>query len=249
MSSYFITGSSRGIGLELVEQLVSKPVSEVNIVFAGARSLSNALAQLVQANPGRVHFIEIEITDSVIIQKALKQVETVLGEQHSTLDVLVNNAGIPSFTGRVEEMSDLDETLHVNLTGTHKVTAAFLPLLRKGKAKKIANVSSPLGLLSLVPRYGVIPSPAYKISKAALNMLTAQYANDLVKDDFKVFCVNPGWVKTHDEKADLTVEQSAKALLEVIESADSDSNGKFLNIRVQGIENGFDTYDGRELPW
>ncbi|KAH8804307.1 dehydrogenase [Flagelloscypha sp. PMI_526] len=250
MSSYFITGSSRGLGLGLVEQLVSKPVSEVNIIFAGARSSSDALAQLVQTHPGRVHFVEIEITDAVGIQKAVKEVEAILEKHNSTLDVLVNNAGVVSFTpGGIDKMTDLDEILRVNLTGTHQVTAAFLPLLKKGKAKKIANMSSPLGSLSLVSKYGMIPSSAYKISKAALNMLTAQYAHDLAKDDFKVFCLSPGYVNNYDPKGDLTVEQSVKALIEVIEKADKSSNGKFLNIKVQGIENGFNVYDGGEIPW
>ncbi|KAH8828995.1 short-chain dehydrogenase-like protein [Flagelloscypha sp. PMI_526] len=254
MSSYLITGASRGLGLGLVQLLASKPISEVGLIFASGRKPSETLSELIETNPGRVHFIELEISDKISVEKAVKQVETILEEHKATLDVLVNNAAILNYTpDGVDTMSDLSETLNINVVGTHLVTAGFLPLLKKGNAKKVANVSSTLGSLALSAKFAHMPSPAYKISKAATNMLTRQYAHDLAKDEFSVFCLSPGWVKTDmgSEDAELSVEQSVSAILEIITNADKNSNGKFFDIHVPGWEDapGLNQYPGGEPAW
>ncbi|KAH8828830.1 dehydrogenase [Flagelloscypha sp. PMI_526] len=218
MSTYLITGSTRGIGL-------------VSHIFASGRRPSEGLAKLAQANPDRVHFVELEVTNASSINNAVKQVEQILSVHEATLDILINNAGIMNYTPNgVETMSDLGETLNINVTGTHLVTAAFLPLLREGKNKKLVNVSSVFGSLADSGKYVQFPTPAYKISKAAMNMLTRQYANDLAKDGFSVFCLSPGWVKTDlgSKYADLTIDESVTAVFDIVSSANTDSNGKFL---------------------
>ncbi|KAH8828829.1 short-chain dehydrogenase-like protein [Flagelloscypha sp. PMI_526] len=254
MSSYLITGSTRGLGLGLVQFLSSKPSSEVSHVFATGRKPSESLTKLIEANPDRVRFVELEVSNASSVHKAVKEVEDILSAHKATLDVLINNAAIANFTPNgVETMSDLQETLNVNVIGMHLVTAGFLPLLRKGKGKKIANVSSNLGSMTLSPQWSQFPAPAYKISKAATNMLTSQYANDLVKEEFSVFSYNPGWVKTDmgSQAADLSVEQSVTAIFDIISRANIESSGKFFQVHVPGWENapGLNQYGGGELPW
>ncbi|KAH8828824.1 short-chain dehydrogenase-like protein [Flagelloscypha sp. PMI_526] len=255
MSSYLITGSTRGIGLGLVQFLSSKPTSEVSHIFASGRKLSEDLARLIEANPNRVHFIELEVADASSISNAVADIERILSAHNATLDVLVNNAAISNFTpGGVETMTDLPEILNINVIGMHLVIAAFLPLLRKGKGKKIANASSNFGSVSLSGKLSFVPVPAYTVSKAAVNMLTNQYAHALAKEEFTVFCYNPGWVKTDmggSQDADLTVEQSVSAIFDIISRADKESNGKFLQVHVKGWENapGLNQYPGGELPW
>ncbi|KAH8828967.1 hypothetical protein DL96DRAFT_1696015 [Flagelloscypha sp. PMI_526] len=254
MSSYLITGSTRGIGLGLVQFLSSKPTSEVSHVFASGRKSSEPLTKLIEAYPIRIHFVELEVTDASSIDKAVKYVEQILSEHKATLDVIVNNAAIMNYSpDGVETMSDLVETLNINVVGMHLITAAFLPLLRKGKGKKIANVSSTFGSIALSGKYAHFPTPAYKISKAAANMLTRQYAHDLAKDGFSVFCLNPGWVKTDlgSEQADLSVDQSVTAILDIFSNASVEDNGKFFNVHVPGWENapGLNQYAGGEVDW
>ncbi|KAH8828865.1 dehydrogenase [Flagelloscypha sp. PMI_526] len=141
MSSYLITGSTRGLGLGLVQFLSSKPSSEVSHIFASGRKPSEGLTKLIEMNPDRIHFVELEVSNASSIRNAVKEVEEILSAHKAALDVLVNNAAIANFTPNgVETMSDLQETLNVNVIGMHLVTAGFLPLLRKGKGKKIANV-------------------------------------------------------------------------------------------------------------
>jgi len=90
----------------------------------------------------------------------------------------------------------LEKTLDTNVIAVHKVTSAFLPLLSKGNAKKIINISSTLGSMAEKDYSALAPFPSYKISKAALNMLTVQYSMELGPKGFIVLCLSPGWLQT-----------------------------------------------------
>ncbi|KAL2846855.1 hypothetical protein BJY01DRAFT_234439 [Aspergillus pseudoustus] len=190
MSAYLVTGASRGIGLELVRQLASSPPDEVRTIFAAARSsTSGPLQELLQQHPERVTFVSLDVTDEKSVKEAARHVTDTLAGRG--LDVLINNAGVIT-PGSVEEMNDLEDTFRVNVTGVHLVTRAFLPLLRNGDRKKVVNISTSVGSIKLQPRYREMPAPSYKITKAALNMLTVLYAQELEDAGFTVFCVSPG---------------------------------------------------------
>ncbi|KFY93043.1 hypothetical protein V500_03939, partial [Pseudogymnoascus sp. VKM F-4518 (FW-2643)] len=90
MASYLITGSSRGIGLEVTKLLTSS--SDVGIVFATARSLSQALQDVIASSGGRVYFVSLEVTKEDSIAAAVREVTEKLAGKG--LDVLINNAGI-----------------------------------------------------------------------------------------------------------------------------------------------------------
>ncbi|KAH8804163.1 short-chain dehydrogenase-like protein [Flagelloscypha sp. PMI_526] len=255
MSSVLVTGAARGLGLGLVQLLASKPTSEINLIFASARKPNEALTKLAAAHPGRVHVIALEVSDVASVQKAAKQVETVLDEHKATLDVLVNNAGVLNTSpDGVQTMTglDLEETFRINVVGTHIVTTEFLPLLKKGTGKKIISISSPLASLTLAPHLTMFRSPAYKISKTAVNMLTVQWANDFGKEGFTFLALSPGWVKTDmgSDEAELTVEQSVNGILRVIKQSDSSSNGKFFDVEVEGWKpTPISAYQGGEIAW
>ncbi|OJJ76668.1 hypothetical protein ASPBRDRAFT_39154 [Aspergillus brasiliensis CBS 101740] len=251
MSVYLVTGASRGIGLELTRQLAAKSDNDVKTVFAAARGSSDPLFQtLLTQHPGRVIFIPLDVTKEESVKNAVKHVTSVL--QGGGLDVLINNAGVMT-PGSVEEMNDLEETFLVNVKGVHIVTKGFLPLLRKGDKKRIINISTSAGSIQLQPRYTAMPAPSYKITKAALNMLTVLYSQELAQEGFTVFCVSPGWLKTDlgSEDADLPVETGVAAVLDLVLNTGNAVNGRFLNIRVPGWETnpGMNQYDGKELPW
>ncbi|KAF7125439.1 hypothetical protein CNMCM5793_001617 [Aspergillus hiratsukae] len=148
---------------------------------------------------------------------------------------------------------DLTQTFHTNVTGTHNVTRAFLPLLRSGRRKLVVNISTTLGSMTLAPVYKGAPTPAYKITKAALNMLTVQYAQDYESDGFTFLAVSPGWLQTDlgGPRADLTPATGAEAVLDIVQKATPSQNGKFLNIHVPGWEEneGWNRYDGKDVPW
>lgn len=96
MTSYLITGASRGLGLAMVGLLSAKPSSQVSLVFATARKTSPALAKLVQESSGRVIVLEVELTDEIAIQQAVAKVDDIV--KNAGIDVLINNAGIMNYT-------------------------------------------------------------------------------------------------------------------------------------------------------
>ncbi|KAK0101305.1 hypothetical protein ONS95_006482 [Cadophora gregata] len=104
--------------------------------------------------------------------------------------------GLRVYCWGVGEMDDLSEHFTTNVLSAHLTTRNSLPLLEKGTEKKIVNMSTTLGSFGLASQYTWAPSPAYKITTAALNMLTVQYANDHAEKGFTIVALSPGWLKT-----------------------------------------------------
>lgn len=100
MISYLITGSSRGIGLELARQLVESN-AEITI-FAAARSTTTAgFQQLLERHPTQIIHVPLEVTSEDSIKAAVSLVASKLNGKG--LDVLINNAGVLK-SGRLEDM-------------------------------------------------------------------------------------------------------------------------------------------------
>ncbi|UNI21105.1 hypothetical protein JDV02_007123 [Purpureocillium takamizusanense] len=256
-AAYFVTGASRGLGLGICTALAARPPSEVSVVFAAVRTETDALRRLVAGSAGRVQAVSVDVTSESAVRDAAARVGRALeGSSPSRgLDVVVNVAGVMDFVpqGGIENMKDLDSTFTTNVTSVHLVTAALLPLLRRGSLKKIINLSTTLGSIGMAGTFAPSRAPAYKISKAALNMLTVQYALSLGDEGFTVVAISPGWVKTDmgSSHADLDVETSVKATLDIVDRVGAPDTGNFFNIHVPGYENApeLNRYDGGQPPW
>lgn len=192
-----VTGANKGIGLEIARQLAQAGI----IVIIGARDpgRTRAAVDTLAADGLVAHTVRIDLTDHASIATAAEAIRT----QHGQLDILVNNAGIvdggdgPPSTGSVEAARRIMDT---NFIGTLAVTQAMLPLLRLAPAARIVNLSSALGSLAV---NGDPASPyysarliGYNASKAALNMLTVQLAEELRGTAIVVNSVSPGYVRT-----------------------------------------------------
>lgn len=140
MSSYLITGAGRGLGIELATQLSLLPADRVSVVFAASRSSpTGALQRLVDQSQGRVVHIFATVTDRQSINKAVEEVEGKLSGKG--LDVLINNAGVmPGAFEGIAKMDNLRYAFEVNVEAVQEMTAALLPLLKRGKEKQIVNV-------------------------------------------------------------------------------------------------------------
>ena len=94
MASYLITGTSRGLGFEIVKQLVVS--KDVGTILATSRDTkpSPVLQSLISSHP-HVHYISLDVNDTASIESAVSAAAKVLGD--SGLDVLINNAGIQLF--------------------------------------------------------------------------------------------------------------------------------------------------------
>ena len=255
MSSYLVTGCSRGLGLGLVQALLQIDTEVAGLIFATSRSgqAPSQLQDVIDASKGRVIYVPLDVTDSISIATAVEIVTKALSPSRTGLDVLINNAGITVFEPeRTQSMkgSDMTNIFTTNVVAVHNVTQAFLPLLRSGKEKKIINISSTLGSIKMVketPGYAQIPTTSYMISKAALNMLTVQYSTDLQKEGFVVMALSPGNMQTElgGTNAPLTVETGAKATLDIIWNSTVADSGRFRNIFVPHDND----HDGVDPPW
>lgn len=140
MASYLVTGSGRGLGLELVTQLLALPPSQVSTVFATTRSSpTTALQNLIDNSKGRLVHIPLVTTDKSNINNAVSLVDDKLDGKG--LDIVVNNAGIQPYTPNgIQNMDNLRDAFETNVEAVHNVTAAFLPLLKKSQQKKVVNM-------------------------------------------------------------------------------------------------------------
>ncbi len=184
-----VTGANRGIGLEVVRQLARRGMR----VVLGSRDLEKgeAAARSLSLKEGTVFSRQLDVTDQLSIDRLLRDVTADFGQ----LDVLVNNAGILYDTweqGITADLNVVHTALETNLFGAWRMCQTFLPLLRKSHAGRIVNVSSESG--SLTNMGG--GTPAYSVSKAALNALTRVLAAELSETGILVNAICPGWVAT-----------------------------------------------------
>ena len=183
-----MTGANRGIGLEVVRQLAQEGFTTV----LGSRDLEKGEA----AASGLAGDFDIEARRlDVADPQSVLDLASKLESDHGRLDVLVNNAAIHYDTGQRGVDADLGivrEALDTNLLGAWRTTQACLPLLRRSGYARVVNVSSESGSLASMGA----GTPAYSVSKAALNALTRVLAAELQSDEILVNAVCPGWVAT-----------------------------------------------------
>ncbi|PYI60883.1 MAG: short-chain dehydrogenase [Verrucomicrobia bacterium] len=230
MKTVLVTGANKGIGREVAGQLARKGFH----VFVAARNpdAGRKAADEIAKQSGKATFIEVDVTDNASVRAAAREFSKIADH----LDVLVNNAGIMmDGDDAILEVSDniFRRTIETNVLGALRATRAFAPLLVKSKAPRVINVSSSGGQLT-----GGADgwSPAYCISKTALNGVTSQLAAALPK--LAVNSVCPGWVRTDmgGRNATRSVEEGADTIVWLASEAPQGLTGKFLR-------------DRKEIPW
>jgi NAD(P)-dependent dehydrogenase (short-subunit alcohol dehydrogenase family) len=185
MTVTLVTGANKGLGYETARQLIGRG----HTVYIGTRSIERGEAAATELGG---QCVQLDVTSDASVETALG----VIANREGHLDVLVNNAGISSTT-------DVNgpEALRVfdtNAIGVIRVTQAALPLLEKSDNPVVVNVSSALGSFWAVTnperRQFHFPSIVYGSSKAAVSMLTVQYAKALPAIKFNA--VEPGFTAT-----------------------------------------------------
>ena len=183
MTTTLITGATRGLGLETARQLVAAG----HTVYVGARdeARGRAVAEELGARS-----VQLDVTDDASVARAFAQLEAAGG-----LDVLVNNAGIARYALNGPDALAVFDT---NAVGIVRVTEAALPLLRRSANPVVVNVSSALGSFAAnhdpARPASHFAAVVYGASKAAVSMLTVQYARAL--PDVKINAVEPGYTAT-----------------------------------------------------
>lgn len=237
-SSIFITGASRGIGLEFVKQYSA--LASVKVLFATCRSESKAteLKQLAAAN-SKVKILELDVKEYDKYEKVVDEVAKTVGSEG--LNLLVNNAGIHIKADFHDaKRDDMMEVYEVNVVAPLLLTRAFTPLLqasaRAGHKTFVANISSKVGSIADNTSGQMY---AYRTSKAAFNQISKSLSIQLKDDNIIVAPIHPGWVQTDmgGPNAPIDTKTSVEHMIKTFDSITSDQAGLLLN------------YDGTVIPY
>lgn len=182
-ATWFVTGASRGLGLELVTQLLERGDN----VAATTRSTARLTAALDGPDTSRLLALEVDLADRSQVADAI----TAAKDRFGGLDVVVNNAGY-GLLAAVEEVTDADARalFDVQVFGVWNVLRAVLPDFREARSGHILNISSILGLTTF-PGWSV-----YCAGKYALEALTESLAAEVRDHGIKVNLIEPGYTRT-----------------------------------------------------
>ncbi|MFI6657673.1 SDR family oxidoreductase [Streptomyces sp. NPDC050523] len=225
-----VTGANRGIGFEVVRQLAGRD----HRVVLGSRDLGKGRAAAARIDPSgdRVLAVQLDVADAASVAAMAERVTREFGRT----DVVVNNAAILYDTwarARSADLGEVQRALDTNLFGAWRVTQALLPLLRSSPHPRVVMVSSEGG--SLASMSG--GTPAYSVSKAALNALTRLLAGELSGQRVLVNAICPGWVATDmGGRGGRPVREGAAGIVWAATLPDDGPTGGFFR-------------DGEPVPW
>lgn len=248
-SSVLITGSNRGLGLNMIKHILNSSTVPKHII-ATCRSLkannSQELLTLAEKN-NNLHVLEFDMANvfgDEHLPALVKQVSDIVRD--TGLQLLINNAGMnlkSGFNNLTPEA--MRSTLDVNTIAPCMLTKAFRPLLKSAVSRHAAGKQPVVAVINISSILGSIAhtsntySFSYGVSKAALNMATKAISGELAADGITVVSIHPGWVKTDmgGPNATLSVDESVSSVLKVIASLQKSQAGCFFS------------YDGSILPW
>lgn len=228
MTTTLITGANKGLGKETARQLIEAG----HTVWIGARDEARGRATAQELG---ARFVQLDVTDDASVTAAFNHIAAEGG-----LDVLINNAGIGKLGLNGPEALEVFDT---NAVSVVRVTKAALPLLRESANPVVVNVSSALGSFTAnhdparpASKY---PAIVYGASKAAVSMLTVQYARAVPEVKFNA--VEPGYTNTElggrPNPDARPVEVSAHNIV------------RLATIDTDGPTGTFQEDDGAELGW
>jgi len=208
MTITLITGANKGLGYETARRLIDLG----HTVLVGARDPRRGTQAAHEL--GGV-YLDIDPTDENSVQAAAARVR----DDYGHLDVLINNAGTAAPRLGAEDLTAeaAMEGFAINVFGPIRVTHAFLPLLRAAEHPRIVNVSSGVGSFHRILQPGTVENavtlPVYPATKAALTMLTVQYARSL--DGILVNAADPGYTGTdfNDHRGTQTVAEGTDVIV------------------------------------
>jgi NAD(P)-dependent dehydrogenase (short-subunit alcohol dehydrogenase family) len=234
MRRVFITGASRGMGLEFARQFLAGG----DWVFAACREPKRADKLNGLAGADKLSLIQLDVTDEASIEQSYAAVRALT----DSIDILINNAGV---TGDdYDKLGTLTQDnilriLKTNTVGPMLVCQRYIDLLKRGKGGQpalIVNITSEYGSLAQATHHDTY---AYAASKAALNMFTRSLASEVRGDNVAAFVIDPGWVQTDmgGPYASLTPERTVTGMKRIIDRATLAESSRFFR------------WDGHEMEW
>ncbi|MDC1105208.1 SDR family oxidoreductase [Prolixibacteraceae bacterium] len=225
-----VTGSNRGIGFATVKELLKK---NYKVILTSRKEEDGRKAIAKLQKYGEVFYHPLDVSNPQSVENIRTYVERTFGQ----LDILINNAGINYDTWQSASDADLtkvEETINTNLMGAWRMAKALFPLMKQQKYGRIVNVSSGAGSMHLMGG----GTPAYSVSKAAMNALTIKLAADGQRYNILVNAVCPGWVRTDmgGMTATRSPQKGAETIIWAAEIEDRSLTGKFFR-------------DKKEIAW
>jgi 2-keto-3-deoxy-L-fuconate dehydrogenase len=168
-----VTGGCSGIGKSIAITFFNQG-AEVHVL-----DLNAALDPL----PSQIHFHQVDITNIVAVEQLASQLKSV--------DILINNAGIPQI-GNLENTSpdNFQRIFDVNVKGAYHCMNAFIPAMLKQKSGVILNLASVAASVGIPDRFG------YSMTKGAIKSMTLSVAKDYISKGIRCNCISPGRVHT-----------------------------------------------------
>ncbi|MBX4210873.1 SDR family NAD(P)-dependent oxidoreductase [Candidatus Parcubacteria bacterium] len=220
MKTVVITGASRGIGYATARKFLAEGWFVIGTSTTGNISITNENFLAIKAD--------------YLKSKTIKEAVTTIIKLGKNIDILVNNAAIgDDEIGDPLKIDLLRKTLEVNVVGTADFTNQLLPMLNS--PSHIINISSMASSLT-DPIENTWHIPAYKISKAALNMYTRTMGMQLKNKNIKVSSLDPAWVKTDMGGPDAPGEPE-------------DAAGDIYNLAISNVETGQFWLKGKKRNW
>lgn len=230
MNTLLVTGSNRGIGLEIVRHYAQLGW-QVHACCRQPDQAEDLQALAQQTSAIQVH--ALDISDEAQIFALADKLKDI------SIDLLFNNAGIygqqnASF-GNTDSQRWLD-CFYINCIAQLKMCEAFVDQVTASKLKTIASMSSKMGSMA---DNGSGGSYVYRSSKAALNAVMKSVSIDLKARGIKVAILHPGWVKTDmgGPHAEISTDESVQLMRTTLEKLTLDNSGSFFEI------------DGSIIPW
>jgi 3-oxoacyl-[acyl-carrier protein] reductase len=178
-----VTGSSRGIGAEIIGAFGKRGAACVVNYVADPENQNKSDAESVGRKLKEPLIIECDVTQPDQVESMMKQIQ----DRRGGLDILVNNSGIiRDRTIKKMSMEEFESVLRVNLTGTFTVTQKAAAILRNGG--RIVNMSSVSGQM------GLFGQANYSSSKAAIIALTKVSAREFARQNITVNAIAPGFI-------------------------------------------------------
>ncbi len=220
----FITGANKGLGYETARRLIE--IGQTVVV--GSRDPKRGQTAADQLG---VRFVPIDVANDESVAQAAADIKAHEGR----IDILVNNAGIIGSDLPAEELAgpQAAEIFNTNVAGIVRVMHAFLPLLKLAKHPAVINVSSGMGSLALTHDRTRVESkpiaPLYTASKAAVTMLTTQYAKAL--PGIRVNAADPGYTATdfNGHTGHQTVTEGTDAIVTLATESPKAGTGRFID--------------------